>query len=587
MRRFSVARRSSSSVKSLNTAALCTLVALLPAASAHTDTGTAPVSIKSGVIHQSGTTVSVVMTGDLLPALDAKNFCLEIRSGGKAVWINDTLAGAVTLHQGVADFGLTNAVPSHWQARLSYCPAGVGKPSIKVSLDNKSLFKPEAQSTHGTMFLATRGFARTSTDNNNVGKEAQTLHRQEMPYGASPGWLVPYQGFSDGNEDSVVIMAAGAWIKQSANEPAFRIPLKFKNAFGTTIAPNDITESDPVSIPLLPGAVVWITTWYKAGLPTTGLPYQTSLYIKESTPGAEDRDGTMAGAIGTLTDHTLSGGFDHSQLGGPLSAGLGYLARGYRPMAIVGKPHPVWRGVEVVPIFLGDSINVQQNDFFDDDTTYCMRGFNGRFCADKYPYLVFGQGGSASGGFVGAVGTPLFAYIFGADAAHPRKVTHGINEYGINSMRLDPHPEQIAANQWADRQRVAAVLHDLGVPYIHCTITPCEQQWTNWPTDNGGPKDAIFATFVQQRQALNEMMRTQSATIPGCIGFIDPCSALETDPKSGSNQWVVATKGDGIHPNSVGHQAYAGTILPALFIEHPNPIPVALVQGKSTTVPCK
>ena len=57
----------------------------------------------------------------------------------------------------------------------------------------------------GTIFLSTRGFARTSSDGNNKGGEAATLHRQEFPYGAAAGWKWVYQGYSDGTKDTINI----------------------------------------------------------------------------------------------------------------------------------------------------------------------------------------------------------------------------------------------------------------------------------------------------------------------------------------------------------------------------------------------
>ena len=82
---------------------------------------------------------------------------------------------------------------------------------------------------------------------------------------------------------------------------------------------------------------------------------------------------------------------------------------------------------------------------------------------------------------------------------------------------------------------------------------------------------------MQQRQLFNQQVRAQSdnAHIPGCIGLIDPCAALENDPKNGDNVWVAKYRSDGIHPNSAGHAAFANGIDPSLFTNHPNPIPLS------------
>src|ERR1700678_753999 len=82
-------------------------------------------------------------------------------------------------------------------------------------------------SAKGTIFLSTRGFARTSADNNNKGVEAATLHRQEFPYGAAAGWKWVYQGYSDGAKDTINIKGAGVWIQQAPGEALVRLPLTF------------------------------------------------------------------------------------------------------------------------------------------------------------------------------------------------------------------------------------------------------------------------------------------------------------------------------------------------------------------------
>jgi hypothetical protein len=427
----------------------------------------------------------------------------------------------------------------------------------------------------GRIFLATRGFARTSADRNNKGLEAATLHRQELPYGAAAGWKWCYQGYSDGTADIVNIKGAGMWIQQAPGDTLVRLPLTFNGGSPHVVIPkNALQETDPIATEIKPGAVVWVTTWYCAGNPTTGLPFQTLVCTRESQPGLEDQDGTVAGPLGSLPDYTLKGGFPH-EASAPLTAGQPYCARGYQPMGAVGLPSPAYHGPEIVPLFIGDSINVQYIDAFDDKTVYSMRGYNGRFCASKYPYMVFGQGGAGSSGFLSALKTPLFIYILGDNTAHKRKVTHLFNEYGINEVRLHTPASDVAAFEWSIRQKVAAVAHAYGLPYIQSTLMPCEAKLTQWHTDSDADK-AAFAVFVAQRHVFNNMVRTQSddAHLPGCVGFWDPCTAVETDPKTGNNEWVKAYRCEGIHPNSAGHAAAAATIPPALVESHPNPVPV-------------
>ena len=118
---------------------------------------------------------------------------------------------------------------------------------------------------------------------------------------------------------------------------------------------------------------------------------------------------------------------------------------------------PAFHGSEIVPLFLGDSINVQYIDAFDDKTVYSMRGWNGRLLRLEISLHGFGQGGAGSDGFLNAVKTPLFVYILGDHGAHMRKVTHVFNEYGINEVRLHKPPSDIATFEWSIRAKVAAV----------------------------------------------------------------------------------------------------------------------------------
>jgi len=429
-------------------------------------------------------------------------------------------------------------------------------------------------SENGFIFLSTRGFARTCSDANNKGVEASTLHRQEFPYGAAPGWKWVYQGYSDGTKDTINIKGAGVWIQQAPGEALVRLPLTFNGGASHVIIPKEaLQETDPISTEIKPGAVVWATIWYCAGDKGTGLPFQNVLCIRESKPGLEDQDGTAVGPLGSLPDYTLKGGFHHD--GVALTAGVPYCARGFQPMGAVGRPSPSYHGPEIVPFFIGDSINIQYIDVFDDKTVYSMRGYNGRFCASKYPYMIYGQGGGGTDGFLWSIPSPLFVYIVGDNGAHKRKVTHLFNEYGINEIRLHNPPSEIATFEWSVRQKVASVARTYGLPYIQSTLMPCEAGPTLWHTASDADK-ANFATFVAQRQAFNNLVRTQSddAHLPGCVGFWDPCTVVETDWKAGSNKWVAAYRTDGIHPNSAGHAAVAGTISPELVENHPNPVPV-------------
>ena len=432
---------------------------------------------------------------------------------------------------------------------------------------------PSGNDEKGFIFLSTRGFARTCSDNNNKNVEAATLHRQEFPYGAAPGWKWVYQGYSDGTGDTVNIKGAGMWIQQSPGARLVRLPLTFNGGASHVVIPKDaLQETDPISTEIKPGAVVWATTWYCTGTQDVGLPYPTLMCKRESKPGAEDYDGTAVGPIGSLPDLTLKGGFHHDDVS--LTAGVPYCSRGYQPMGAVGLPSPAFKGRQIVPLFIGDSINVTYIDAFEANTIFSMRGYNGRFCADKYPYMIFGQGGADTTGFLWAVKTPLFVYILGDHGAHQRKVTHLFNEYGINSIRLHNPPGEIATHEWAIRQQVASIAHDFGIPYIQSTLMPCEIWATAWNKNTDADK-ANFATFVAQRQAFNNLVRTQSDEVhlPGCVGFWDACPVVETDAKTGSDKWVAAYHCDGIHPNSAGHAAVAKIISPALVEDHPNPVP--------------
>jgi len=412
------------------------------------------------------------------------------------------------------------------------------------------------------MILGTRGFARTSADRNNVDKEAETLFRIEFPYGASAGWKICYQGYSDGTKSDVILLGVGVWEQQAPGKSLVRKRVTFAGGNTVTIPHDILQESDGISDALLPGAVVWVTQWYKCSSPTDGLPYQTIMYNRElAGPGTESQDGALVGPVGSLTDHTLTGGFDHSAYGEPLTAGVGYVIRGYQPMCVTGTPSPSYRGSRIAPIFIGDSINVMQIDCGpNDNTIFFTRGFGGRFCKDKYPFLIFGQSGSGSGGFTSLVSSPLFAYVFGAPGTTAAKITHLVNEYGINEIRSSGSGQAT----WNNRLAVAAICHTYGIPYIQTTLTPCgANNLVGTAKDNGYP------AFVAQRKIFNDLVRSQSDNthIPGCVGFIDPCTLLETDSVNSNNVWAPDCGGD-IHPNSTGHQKYADTIPARLFEMH-------------------
>src|ERR1700733_6556474 len=90
-----------------------------------------------------------------------------------------------------------------------------------------SVLSPPADDAPGSIFLSTRGFARTSADTHFKGLEAETLHRQEFPYGAAPGWKWVYQGYSDGAVDTINLKASGMWIQQAPGGTLTRVPLTF------------------------------------------------------------------------------------------------------------------------------------------------------------------------------------------------------------------------------------------------------------------------------------------------------------------------------------------------------------------------
>ena len=568
---------------------LLAILAFSVSSQAQNTSGQSGPTLTGGTICPSGNVISLTLdtTGSELPILPSlgqlTGFTVQARADGNHAWQNQTISGA-NLTGNVPGLILATSLPATEQVQVIY--DGKGKltdsafkavPATTVTLDNKSTW-PGESSTKGVMFLGTRGFVRVSADRNNpVGAEWQTLHRQELPYGASAGWKLVYQGLSDGTVDTIQIQGAGVWV-QNPGEPRVKVRVTFNGGSQScSIAPKALQETDPIPFPVLPGAVVWSTQWYRCGLATTHAPTDGCGWAQEDVAGNENYDGCLQAPYGTSEDATITGGFNHIGVV-PLTAGVPYYFRGYYPMGLVGQPHPSFTGTEIVPFFMGDSINIQYIDCGSAvKGTYdnmASRGWNGRFCATTYPYVIFGQGGAASDGFIREMGSPTFNYILGSDTS-ARKVTHAINEYGINSIRLCKPASAVQATEWADRQKIGAIFAKLHIPYIQTTLTPCEQRVTAWTTDNDS-----FATFVSQRRALNEQIKAESdnAHIPGCIGYIDPNVVLEADPVASSDTWVPAYRTDGIHPNSAGHDAWANT--PAvhqqmndLLVKNPNPIP--------------
>lgn len=543
---------------------------------------TAGPTIAAGFVHPSGTAftlpVSDLYAMPVLPAYGVEGLSFEARADSGEAWADFPTVGPIEISQDTDYSGrITGAfadpLPAGWLIRANYAAGNItdsnsptpnaAEDQAAIAVTNYSEHDADAVSDKGVMLLATRGHARTLADGTNTNLRACTLHRHEFPYGAEAGWKVVYQGYSDGTADSISLFNAAVWIQQTPDEPRIKVPLTFSGLAAGTIAADALLESDGIDIPVLPSARVWTTQDYRAGLTATGLPYQTYLYIKQSSTGAEDFDGTYTQAYGGSTNKTLTGGFSHLELGAPLAAGLSYVARGYRPMGIVGKPHPGYAGTEVVPIWIGDSLNVQQDDFSpqtgaDEE----FRGFSGRFCRNLFPYLVFGQSGSGYAGFLALDGTDLFDYIFG-DAGDGRKVTHLVDEYGINTIRNDND----ASALWTSRLAVAAVaaLHD--VPYIHTCLTPCGAS-----NLTGAAAVAGIASFIAQRAIFNNKVRRESGTIAGCVGYIDWNEKLETDHLNNTNVAVTGNESGYLHPNSTEHALMAQTVRPALFTGNPNPI---------------
>ena len=407
-----------------------------------------------------------------------------------------------------------------------------------------------AESTQGVKVMSTRGFALTSVLDKSAGKEAITAYRFELPYGLAAGWKVPYLGFSEGAtytiqlNDVVVSLAM-------PDKPVTRLRVTFGGQHGAAIAPNAVVESDPVDLPVLPGGVIVVSTFYRNQNPGGPLPFMTWGYL-------DGIDGCLVGDIRTLSSDRL---FDDKLDRGatpplPLWAGLGPLIRSYQPMFIAGRPHPSFTGA-IMPVgFIGDSINIANGDFgrATPDDPFPARGWNGRACGIETPYVVFGQSGSNAGGFLGAQRSALFKYIFGTGAGDA-KVSCLVDGYGINTMRQQSKA-RAPGKVWRDRLEVAGIVSKLGLPYIHTTMTPMKVNCLI-PDPALGDLDACFALFVAERKAFNEQVRRHSSAIPGCVGFVDWGEAVETDPATSNNLWQPNLAPDGIHPNTDGYQRMA------------------------------
>lgn len=388
-----------------------------------------------------------------------------------------------------------------------------------------------------SVLLSTRGYAKVNTDtinrtgNNGIG-EAQTELRMCFPYGAASGWKVVYQGFSGPSTDDLTIYNAAVWILPPGGVRT-AYPLTFSGVANVTIAADAWVESDAVNIACVPGTLVWVAQFYKNGTSAaTGLPYCAQGYVRERT-GTASNDGALAGAPGALTDQTQNfSGFDHTALGGPLNAGLSYLIRCYQPMTIIGSIHPSYTNVQYRPFRIGDSINIGDDDFNDDDTVWTFQYVGGRAAKDNYPFIVFGQGGSNAGGFTALVGGPLMNYLFGLGP------TVVVNEYGVNDLRTRADAALgVNANLcWlASRKAVAdSVAGAYGTPYLQTTMTPCSAQ-----ADMGS--GVTIAAFTAERAIFNDRVRSSSLTLANSIGYIDVCQLVETDPVNNSNVWVTGT----------------------------------------------
>lgn len=541
-------------------------------------------TISSATLSASGQTVSAVLSSLGAPMVTTggaapTGFSVRARPYSAAAWQTLTIAKS-SLTSNVVSLLLSAPVPANWTVQVIYSGGNVtdsqSLPVVPMAADaghsvtNSSTYMPP----HGVMVLGTRGNA-TTLQSSFTNLEGQSRFRIEMPYGAAPGWKIAFQGFTDGAvTDSIIIKKVGWWLAPdtaSNSIPIGNVTFAGGSA-GATIAHDTVMETDGIAQAVRPGSIIWVTTWYKTGNPATGLPYQLWSYVKEFVAGSEDHDGALQASIGTMTDHTLTGGFNHGNGMPPdLFGGLSFLANIYHPLGVVGKPSAEWVGQEQVPLFIGDSISAGYNDFSEDNTDMAVRGYPGRFCGFTRPYVNWSLAGSGSTNFTGKTGTATWKYLMGDLGAQKAKVTIIYDEYGINQVRTRNPPTDIASYLWADRAATGTLIASYGLPWVQSTLTPCEQSWTSWtPTDSGGINDTTYAIFVAQRAEFNGMVRSSSTTLPGCIGYWDPNSAVENGLDS--NIWTVGARSDGIHPSPAGHVSAASTISGSLLTNNPNPV---------------
>jgi hypothetical protein len=538
-------------------------------------------TISSGQIHPSGNVLSLTATDASLPLAsatpdDLAGFTVEYRVvAGTGSWLTATVKKARIAGDSGEKiaFALASALPPTSEARVSY-NAATGNiydssetPNALATFSNFGVTNgsatPTASSSEGVQILATRGFARTSASTTtSTSKEQATLTRHELPYGAADGWKVAFLGYSDGTSSSIVISGAAVWVK-NPGEPMVRYPVTFSSSATATIAINTVQESDALPA-VRPGAVVWSTNHAKPSSSSVNLPFTTFGYCRESATGLEDYDGVLSGATGAVsTACLLGGGFNHTS-GATTETTLGiggYAFRGYQPCAIVGQCHPSYTGYKTALGFIGDSINVQSNDYSEKVAgtldPCATRGWNGRAAsAANVPYVIFGQSGSVGTGFTGATGTAIFQYLFGTtsgDSGSPkRKVTHLVDEYGVNSLRDSAQATPTTYSDmntvlWQKRVDEAAVAAQINTKYLMTTLTPVGASWIQGSMTIG--------QMTTERGQFNDQVRSSYSSISGCIGYWDLASAVET--AQDNNTWVSAYNSDDIHPNSAGHDALA------------------------------
>lgn len=550
-----------------------------------TDT-TGPV-LGAGVIHPSGTafTINVIDTPNynppVLPAYGVIGLTLEYSTDNGSTFHSLATVGPVLCSRDTAyPARLTGApavpVDPSWAIYYTYSSLtgnitdsnpGTPNPAVaatRVLMSNYSTYNSALVSSKAVMVLGSRGIVGVLQDPgvSNHGVVACSLGRHELPYGASSGWKMPFEGFSDGlTTDTLIILEAAVWIQQTPSEPRIRIPITFSASGTITLLHDTIVECDPISMPVLPGGVVWTSLNARCGLSATGMPWQTWLYTQETVTGAEDRDGTLSFAYGSGIGSSLVGNYDHTQ-SGPFTTGS-YCCRGYRPMSIVGKPHPSFTGVEVVIACTGDSITKQFSDNAPNDAiqqTY--RGWQGRAFDPTFPNITFAIFGSSGGSFPGEVGTAPFVYFFGTTGGIGRKITHAIYAYDVNDSRAGT----AVATIWALFTAWLAICVSYNLLCVRTTITT----FTTGDLSGQGATDGLAVTSAK-RQQLNNMTRHLATAQAGCIGIIDFASVMEHDPINGDNLKYDGTAGE-LHPLSDGHARMGALVNKDFFLSNPNPI---------------